>query len=188
MGNAAPAGTTHYPDLQTVIPTDGFSVLSTPTGKEFRYTHLVYNGGDGPLEIVPSYNSASGNYQGTQQLFTHNASNQWSLVQQTSVADAFVFHAAHGHFHFPLAAFGLYQVAGNGGVGAPVAISPKNGFCIDDSYIYNSTIPHAGFFFGSKGSCADPTTLRGLSVGGADEYDYRDPGQAIPFDSVPDGT
>ena len=67
-------------------------------------------------------------------------------------------------------------------------MSPKNGFCIDDSYIYDSTVVHAGTFVGSKGSCADPTTLRGLTVGGADEYDYRDPGQAIPFDGVPDGT
>ena len=104
------------------------------------------------------------------------------------VPDAFVFHAAHGHFHFPLAAFGLYAVAADGGIGAPVAVSPKNGFCIDDSYIYDSTVVHAGAFVGTKGSCADPTTLRGLTVGAADEYDYRDPGQAIPFDGVPDGT
>ena len=104
------------------------------------------------------------------------------------VPDAFVFHAAHGHFHFPLAAFGLYTVAADGGIGAPVAVSPKNGFCIDDSYIYDSTVVHAGAFVGTKGSCADPTTLRGLTVGAADEYDYRDPGQAIPFDGVADGT
>ena len=36
--------------------------------------------------------------------------------------DAFVFHAAHGHFHFPLAAFGLYAVAPDGGIGGPVAV------------------------------------------------------------------
>ena len=27
-----------------------------------------------------------------------------------------------------------------------------------------------------------------MTVGAVDEYDYRDPGQAIPFDGVPDGT
>src|SRR5262249_30904943 len=84
--------------------------------------------------------------------------------------------------------FGLYAVAPDGGPGAPVALSPKNGFCISDSYIYDSTVPHAGTFVGKQGSCADPGTLRGLTVGGADEYDYRDPGQAIPFQGVPDGT
>jgi hypothetical protein len=185
---AAPAGTTHYPDLQTVIPTDSFSVVQGATGREFRYTHLVYNAGLGPLEIEPQYNQASGNYQGQQALYTHNASGTWSLVSRVRVPDAFVFHAEHGHFHFPLAAFGLYTVAANGGIGAPVSISPKNGFCISDSYIYDGTIDHAGAFVGTQGSCADPTTLRGLTVGAADEYDYRDPGQAIPFDGLPDGT
>jgi hypothetical protein len=77
----------------------------------------------------------------------------------------------------------------DGSPGAPVAISPKNGFCISDSYTgYNSTVAHSGAFAGSWGDCADPTTRRGLSVGSVDEYDYRDPGQAIPFDGVPDGT
>jgi hypothetical protein len=185
---AAPAGTTHYPDLQTVIPTANLSVVQGTDGREFRYTHLVYNAGPGPLEVQPQYNGAAGSYQGRQQLFTHNASNQWSLVSSARVADAFVFHAAHGHFHFPLAAFGLYAVAADGGIGAPVAVSPKNGFCIDDSYIYDSTVVHAGAFVGTKGSCADPTTLRGLTVGAADDYDFRDPGQAIPFVGVPDGT
>jgi hypothetical protein len=185
---AAPAGTTHYPDLQTVIPTTAFSVVQGTDGREFRYTHLVYNAGPGPLEVQPQYSSASGSYQGQQKLYTHDASNQWSLVSSVRVPDAFVFHAAHGHFHFPLAAFGLYAVAPGGGVGAPVTISPKNGFCIDDSYIYDNSVVHAGTFIGTKGSCGDPTTLRGLTVGAADEYDYRDPGQAIPFQGVPDGT
>ena len=95
------------------------------------------------------------------------------MVGQVRVADPFVFHAAHGHFHFPLASFGLYSVAAGGGPGAPVALSPKNGFCIADSYIYDTTVPHAGTFVGSQGSCADPTTLRGMTVGAVDEYDYR---------------
>jgi Bacterial Ig domain/Lysyl oxidase len=185
---AAPAGTTHYPDLQTVIPTTAFSVVQGTDGREFRYTHLVFNAGPGPLEIQPQYNGAAGSYQGQQQLYTHNASNQWSLVSSVRVPDAFVFHAAHGHFHFPLAAFGVYAVAPDGGIGAPVAVSPKNGFCIDDSYIYDNTVVHAGAFVGTRGSCADPTSLRGLTVGAVDEYDYRDPGQAIPFAGVPDGT
>jgi hypothetical protein len=41
------AGLTHYPDLQTIIPTDTFSVVQGAAGKEFRYTHLVYNQGPG---------------------------------------------------------------------------------------------------------------------------------------------
>jgi hypothetical protein len=56
------AGLTHYPDLQTIIPTDTFSVVQGAAGKEFRYTHLVYNQGPGPLDIMPQYNQAAGGY------------------------------------------------------------------------------------------------------------------------------
>ncbi|MGZ6645251.1 MAG: hypothetical protein ACXVFT_25875, partial [Solirubrobacteraceae bacterium] len=115
----------HYPDLQTVIPTTSFSVVQGTDGPEFRYTHLVFNAGPGPLEIQPQYNGAAGSYQGQQQLYTHNASNQWSLVSSVRVPDAFVFHAAHGHFHFPLAAFGLDAVAPDGGIGARSRSRPR---------------------------------------------------------------
>ena len=191
-GLAGPArannpGTIHYPDLTNLIPPSQMSIVVTPTGREFHYTHQIYNGGAGPLEILPVYNPASGTYLGTQHVYTHDAAGNWSIALSRSVAGAFVFHAAHGHFHFPMAAFGLYTVAANGGIGVPVALSPKNGFCIADSFILNKTIPHSGAF-GNWGSCSDPTSLRGLSVGAVDEYDYRDPGQSIPIDGLPDGT
>ncbi len=186
--HAGPPGAEHRPDLQTIIPTGAFSIVGSGTTREFRYTHLIYDAGPGPLEIQPSYDQAIGGYRGRQLLFTHNAAGVWSRVRDVRVPDVFVYHAEHGHFHFPLASFGLYTVARDGGPGVPVALSPKIGFCIDDSYIYNSTIEHSGTFIGSRSSCADPSGLRGISVGGADEYDYRDPGQAIPIDGVPDGT
>ena len=99
-------GVTHFPDLQTIIPTDTFSVVQGTAGKEFRYTHLVYNQGPGPLDIMPQYNQASGSYQGMQRLWTHNAAGTWQQASQSKVADPFIFHAPHGHFHFPLATSG----------------------------------------------------------------------------------
>jgi hypothetical protein len=179
-------GQVRYPDLRVIVPTDRFVIAQTQTGREFRYTHDTFNGGAAPLAIQPFYNSASGNYQGRQYLYTLNGST-WSIAQTIPVAGAFVFHAAHGHFHFPLTAFGLYAVAAGGGIGAPVAISPKNGFCIVDSFIYDSTLPNAGAF-GNWGSCSDPTSFRGLSIGAVDEYDLSDPGQSIPINGLPDGT
>ena len=186
--SARPAGGEHLPDLQTIIPTDAFSVVVTPEGREFRYTHLVYNNGPGPLEIQPFYDEAIGGYRGRQQILTHDAAGRWSQVRDRRVPDTFIFHAEHGHFHFPLASFGLYKVATDGGFGPAVALSPKIGFCIDDSYLYNTSLEHSGAFLGSRSSCSDPNGLRGISVGGADEYDYRDPGQAVPIDGLADGT
>src|SRR6478735_1687003 len=186
--SARPPGTEHLTDLQTIIPTNAFSVVNATVKREFRYTHLVYNNGPGPLEIQPSYDDAIGGFRGRQLILTHDTAGAWSQVRDRRVPDTFVFHAEHGHFHFPLASFGLYAVAPDGGFGAPVAVSPKNGFCIDDSYLYNATLEHSGAFLGSRSSCADTHGLRGISVGGADEYDYRDPGQAVPIDGLADGT
>lgn len=188
VAHAAPAPTLEPPNLQTIVPTNSFSVVDDNGVREFRYTHLIYDAGPGPLEIQPSYDSASGQYHGTQLIYAKDSSGNWTLAQSVRVPDIFVYHAEHGHFHFPMASFGLYAVAPDGSPGAVVAMSPKVGFCIDDSYIYDSTIPNSGTFIGSRSSCTDPTGLRGISVGGADEYDYRDPGQAIPIDGVPDGT
>jgi len=176
------------PDLQNIIPTDRFSIAQTSTGREFRYTHDIFNAGPGPLVIKPQYNPASCSYNGTQYLYTLSPTGVWSVSQTIPIAGEFFWHAEHGHFHFPLASFGLYAVAPNGGPGAAVAISPKNGFCIDDSYIYDPTIPNAGALGNLLGSCSDPTTLRGLSIGAVDEYDLTDPGQSIPIDGLADGT
>jgi hypothetical protein len=163
--SAGPPGTEHRPDLRTIIPTDAFSVVGSGADREYRYTHLIYDAGPGPLEIQPSYDQAIGGYRGRQLLFTHNSGGTWSQVRSVRVPDVFVYHAEHGHFHFPLASFGLYALAPGGGPGAPVALSPKVGFCIDDSYIYNSTIEHSGTFIGSRSSCADPSPIDGVPDG-----------------------
>jgi len=177
----------NYPDLRVIVPTSRISIVQTASGREFQYTHDTFNGGSGPLEIQPVYNPATGTYQGYQHVYTLDASRRWSLAQSIPVAGVFVFHPEHGHFHFPFVSFGLYAVNATGGIGNPVAVSPKIGFCIGDSFIYDSTLPNAGAF-GNWGSCSDPTSMRGLSIGAVDEYDRSDPGQSIPIDGLPDGT
>lgn len=188
QSDAAPAGAPHLPDLQTIIPLDAFSIVAGPDGREFRYTHRVYNAGPGPLDIAPFYSTSAGTYLGRQRVLTHDAADTWSTRRTRRVADQFRYHAEHGHFHFPLASFGLYKVTSGGGVGAAVVRSPKIGFCIADSAILPEPVEHNGAGQGWWGSCSDPTSLRGISVGGYDEYDYRDPGQSVPIAGVPDGT
>jgi hypothetical protein len=181
------AGTLEYPDLSDIIPTDAISVVGTGSSAEFQYTHDTYNGGPGPLVIQPAYNPASGTYQGTQYIYSLSSNGTWTLVQQVRIAGAFAFDAAHGHFHYPFTTYGLYTVGANGGPGSPVATSGKISFCINDSFIYNSSLPNAGAL-GNLGSCSDPTSLRGLDIGAVDEYDQTDEGQSISIAGVPNGT
>ena len=69
----------------------------------------------------------------------------------------------------------------------PIATSGKISFCINDSFIYDPSLPNAGQI-GNLGSCSDPTSLRGLNIGAVDEYDQTDEGQSISIAGVPDGT
>ena len=174
----------NYPDLSVILPTNQISISGSGADREFLYTHDTFNGGAGPLQIQPVYNDASGNYQGYQDVLRLQ-NGQWSVHHTTPVAGAFVFHPVHGHFHFPFASFGLYVRNADGSMGPVAALSPKVGFCIANSFIFDPTLPNAGF--GTWGSCSDPTSLRGLSIGAVDEYDFRDDGQSIPIPDLPDG-
>lgn len=182
----APPPTANYPDLSDIIPPNQISIAGSGTNRQLQYTHDTFNGGSGPLEILPVYNSAAGNYQGFQHVYLFQ-SGSWTLVRTIPVAGAFEFDAVHGHFHFPFASYGLYTVNPDGSLGTPIVLAPKVGFCIGDSFIYDSTLPNAGAF-GNLGACTDPTSLRGLSIGAVDEYDQTDAGQSIPLGNLPNGT
>ena len=176
----------NYPDLSDILPANKISVVGTGSSRVFQYTHDTFNGGSGPLVIQPVFNAASGNYQGTQYIYSFSG-GKWTLQQQVPIAGVFVFDSDHGHFHFPFTVYGLYAVTPDGGIGAPVATSGKTSFCIDDSFIYDPSLPNAGAI-GNLGSCSDPLSLRGLNIGAVDEYDQTDPGQSISLNGVPDGT
>jgi hypothetical protein len=177
----------NYPDLSDILPSASgqISIVGTGTNRVFQYTHDTYNGGTGPLEIQPVYNTNSGNYMGYQHVYFFH-SNTWTLAKTIPVAGAFVFDVAHGHFHFPFAVYGLYAANPDGSIGSLLIPSPKDGFCIGDSYLYNSSLPNAGTF-GYVAACSDPMTLRGLSIGCVDEYDQSDEGQSIPIPYLTNG-
>ena len=123
-----------------------------------------------------------------QRLYRYDSSGNKVLAAEQTVRDRLFFHTAHGHFHFPLASFGLYAVTSNGGVGEPVALSPKNGFCIADSGQIDPTLAHSpGSMTYAGDRCVDPTATLGIDPGWADLYDRRDPGQAIDITGLPDG-
>jgi hypothetical protein len=176
----------NFPDLSVMVPTGKISITGTGTSRSLQYTHDTYEGGSGPLVIQPAYNPATGNYQGTQNIYLFSA-GKWTLAQQLPIAGVFIFDSDHGHFHFPFASFGLYTVAAGGGIGTPVALSPKISHCIADSFIYNSALPNAGWP-GNLGPCTNPTAAQGIDIGAVDEYDQNDAGQSIAIGSVPDGT
>ena len=189
-GDANNPGVTHYPDLQTIIPADTFSVVQGTEGKEFRYTHLVYNNGPGPA------GDQAGVQPGVRRLpgpaAALDAQRRRHLVAGEREQGAGHVHLPrrHGHFHFPLATFGLYAVNPDGSLGAPVAISPKNGFCIADSYT-STTRPSRtrGAFAGSWGELrrSDQRGAASRSAGPTSTTTAI-PARRSPSTGVPDGT
>src|SRR5712692_69409 len=58
---ANPAGTIHYPDLQTLPPSDVGIYHDQSTGKKLlRFSNTIANLGEGPLTLIPKSNSAKG--------------------------------------------------------------------------------------------------------------------------------
>jgi hypothetical protein len=186
---AEAAGTLALPDLISVIPFNKMQITHpSSTTKEFDYEHIQFNNGTGPLDILPTYDPQTVTATGVQRIYSYDANGNASIAQQVPVKDKFIWHAVHDHFHFPLASFGLYGVNPDGSVGSPVAMSPKNGFCIGDSVRVDPNVEHSPPNIIYNGStCNDPTAIRGIDQGWGDLYDRQDPGQSIDITGVPDG-
>lgn len=183
---AFPVNQIIYPDLVSVIPATDLAISQpTATTREFNYEHIMYNAG-GPLEVQPvNYDPATGLAGGVQRLYSYDSGGNLIQRQEIPVPDQFYYHAIHGHFHFPLASFGLYSVKADGSLGQPVALSPKNGFCIADTNTLDPSLP--GGYGYSGATCSDPTATRGIAPGRGDLYNRLDPGQAIDITGLADG-
>src|SRR4051812_32346855 len=80
---AVPAGTLHYPDLQTIVPLNSFAInRPTSTTRELRYTHHSTNFGDGPLEVRPQYDPTTDTARAFQRIYTHDASGAWTVAAE----------------------------------------------------------------------------------------------------------
>ena len=161
---ADPAGTTHYPDLQTVIPTTRSRSCRAPpaASSATRTSSSTPARAAGDPAAVQRAPPATTRACSSSTRTTRPTSGRWSA--SVRVPDAFIFHAAHGHFHFPLAAFGLYAVAADGGHRRAGRRSrPRTASASTTPTSTTRTVVHAGTFIGTQGSCADPTALRGLT-------------------------
>ena len=184
---AGDPGTPHYPDLQTLSPTDIHIQKDRSTGTRLlRFSNTIANLGQGRLDVIPINNAATGLTDAYQRVYTHTAAGAWS-VQNTVHAGTFAFHPAHNHWHFD--EFALYElrgVAADGSIGTNVyGSSAKVSFCMMDTTRITSTIEHSS---AKTYSTCPRDQVQGISVGWADAYGWRLAGQSIDVSGVPDGT
>jgi Bacterial Ig domain len=176
-----------YPDLQVLTPTSLMSIgKPTSSTREFRFSHITWNAGSGPLEIRPNYNPSTNQSQGYQRLYTRNASGGLTFVMDVPIAVP-MYWMPPTDYRFPMSGFGLYTDV-NGALGTLVAASPKVNFCMTADVAVNLKLAFAPTSTAySPSNCGDPNGILGLSIGWGDQYDYTDPGENIDITSLPDG-
>ncbi|MGB0093914.1 MAG: hypothetical protein WBP81_15455 [Solirubrobacteraceae bacterium] len=130
IAQSAAAATIAYPDLQVQVPTDEISIgHPTPGTKSLQFSHVIWNAGAGPLEIRPSYNSATGISQGLQALYASSGGGHWTFDHTAPIVGPMIWDPP-SDYRFPLSKFWLYSVGADGGIGSLVATSPKVDFCM----------------------------------------------------------
>src|SRR5205823_10857032 len=181
-----PAGTIHYPDLQTWAPSDiGIECDPTTGQKLLRFSNAIGNLGEGPLEVIPTNHATTATTDAYQRLYSHDESGNW-YVASTVYVGTFVFHPQHNHWHFEdFARYELHDVAPDGFLGSAVlSSSQKVSFCLTDYALIDSSLEHAAKETYIPCEQTDP---QGISVGWADAYVWNLEGQTLDITGLPDG-
>lgn len=186
---AAPGRDLHLPDLKTAPPLDvrvTYDAAGTP--KELRFSNIVYNAGDGPLELRPLSSASSQKTKVEQRVYTHDLTGLVWRVAATYDAGTYSFHRAHDHWHFE--GFALYELEDARNPGTVHRTGTKTTFCIIDTEspatMGTSSLEHAALL--PKYRLCDQDSITGLSVGWGDKYGYWLAGQSINLSGLPRGT
>jgi hypothetical protein len=190
--SALPAGQPHYPDMITRAP---FSVRLVAgkgaTTRRLFFANTIGNIGDGPLELRAENNASTGTTNAIQEIYTHTStpgakgSTPLTLVSSTIIG-TFVFHPAHNHWHMAdFARYELRSINSDGSTGPVVASTDKVSFCMIDTDVINSSLPHFGM--GLSHSCGQ-NSRQGVKVGMGDTYSSFLPDQFIDITTIADGT
>jgi hypothetical protein len=175
-----------YPDMRVITTPSQISIGNpTPSTREFRFSHITWDAGTGPMEIRPTYNPATGQSWAVQRLYSRDGSGNLSFVKDVPIAIP-LYWVPPSDYRFPMSGFGLYSDV-SGSIGTLVAASPKVNYCMTaDTRV--GGVPNTPTSTAYPPiDCTDPNGILGLSVGWGDEYDYTDPGENIDITSLPDG-
>jgi Domain of unknown function (DUF4082)/Bacterial Ig domain/Fibronectin type III domain/Lysyl oxidase len=176
-----------YPDLQLLMPTGEISIKSTSTTRTLEFTHITWDAGEGPWELRPVYNSATGISQGYQALYTMPKPGEWKFSQTVPVVGPMIW-VPPSDYRFPLDKFALYNVAAGGGIGTEVAPSPKVDFCMTSDTLVGGVPNTPSNNIYHVRNCESPEGTLGLGVGWGDSYDAYDGGEGIEINNLPNGT
>ncbi len=176
-----------YPDMRLLMPTSEITIIHNSTTRTLEFSHITWNGGAGPWELRPEYNESTGISQGRQALYTMPSPGVWKYAYSAPIVGPMLWKPP-SDYNFPLDKFGVYTVAGGGGVGTLVTSSPKVNFCMtSDTFVGGVPNPPNKNGY-PEINCSSPTGTLGLSVGYGDKYEATDGGEGIEITNMPNGT
>lgn len=167
------------PDLRTLAPYD---IKITPLAggmRELRLANTIWNSGQGHLELMGEFNSATSQTRVHQRITTSDGSLLKHFVGE------FVWHPGHDHWHFEdFTLYELWSLKPNGGLDYVVVSSDKLSYCVIDTDPVDRDNPA---FSPLRNYFDCGQSLQGLSAGWGDTYKLHLDGQALDITAVPDG-
>jgi hypothetical protein len=177
-----------YPSLRITIPTNNISIAKpTQSTRVLDFTHITWNAGAGPLEFQPTYDASTGTSTAVQNLYTLTGPTTWSFVRSVPIVKPLTWRPPTD-YAFPFSGFTLYSNSSSGGLGTPVATSPKVNFCMEGDTLVGGVPNTPATSSPAVSNCTNPNGLYGLSVGWGDQYSFPDTGNNIDISNLPDGT
>lgn len=192
LASAYTAGQEHYPDLQTLKPSEiritrSCKLLGLLGCKKYlRFSNTAWNSGNGRFEMRPQNDGSTGKTTAYQRVYSHDASGSWYFARELPVGE-FSYHSSHNHWHFE--GFANYSLitanASDTAIrGTTKRSSQKTTFCVIDTDRVNSSLVHAE---AQRYTSCGQNDWTGLSVGWGDRYGWDLPGQEIDLNGLPDG-
>jgi hypothetical protein len=166
------------PDLMTTKPA-GLEIRGSGANRVLRFNNVVWNHGEGPLELFGEPDHASGTIRVVQRAYTSSG-----VVVEWPVG-VFTFHPTHLHWH--LEGFVVYELWSLGPGGEPdqlIKSSGKLSYCLIDTDIVDGEDPLRP---ANRQYYGCGRAVQGLSIGWGDTYKAYLDGQSLPLDGVPDG-
>jgi hypothetical protein len=178
LASPARAASDLLPDLGMARLTD-LKIEKTADGRKLlRFSSIVVNVGDGPLELHGQRPDTGTSTMTTTQRIFDGAGEHRDVP-----TDAVMYFGGDGHNHWhvrDLESFELKHLS----KGSKVGTGAKHGFCFSDNYRYGSEQdPH----YANCGQSTDLEVTMGLSAGWGDLYRYSLPDQYIDITGLRPG-
>ena len=201
--------TSCYADESLSLENPSPATLAQPALRCLRFTSDVQDLGAGALEVRLPWLSTGGSQGGPASGFVPGQCQAQQVVltssgqQVTRPAGPCEFHPAHAHFHYKdLVSYSLHRLDTSGGIGAPVAKSQKESFCLadDDYFGFATPGPNGPRTYVGQPGCNVPSNLQpsggsensyvveGITPGWGDVYTWDTPDQYVDVTTVPPGT